>query len=413
MKSTQKTNAAHSRFGGSVATRVLHCPASVRLAEKVPEHMRKPSAYAERGTALHAAMALLLGDDPPAVENLVGRTFNGYVITSADVETALRPAHAYTATLTDTPEAAYFLEHRVAFPSVDGAFGTVDLIVRIGCTILVVDLKFGAGVRVRALYPDGDEDVINGQLLFYAAAARHSLPEFFADIDNIVLIIVQPTSIEPDAEMVSSVAVTHSELDEFIAAYRAACAEALSDTLRLTRGAWCRFCPAIPICPEHTRPLLDLAQFTAPTPTLPDRAAYLQALVAGLDLLDAVKDLRVALHDQAKAALENGDVVPGYALTAGRAERRWRDDERTTIAALTSLGLARDDIIAEAMRSPKQVELRAKARGLKVPAEFLVSSRSGTSLVRSENAHTPILGRSELARSFAEALEAFQEGGNS
>ena len=44
---------AHSRFGGSVATRVLRCPASVGLVEKVPAYLRKVSAYAERGTACH------------------------------------------------------------------------------------------------------------------------------------------------------------------------------------------------------------------------------------------------------------------------------------------------------------------------------------------------------------------------
>jgi hypothetical protein len=65
------------------------------------------------------------------------------------------------------------------------------------------------------------------------------------------------------------------------------------------------------------------------------------------------------------------------------------------------------------MRSPKQVELRAKARGLKVPSEFIVSTRSGTSLTRVENAHAPVLGRSELVRAFSEALTAFQEGGRS
>ena len=83
-------------------------------------------------------------------------------------------------------------------------------------------------MRVLALYPDGDEDVINAQLLFYAAAARHSLAEFFAGVKNIVLTIVQPMSIEPDAEMVSSVAVTHAELDAFIGIYRAACEAALA-----------------------------------------------------------------------------------------------------------------------------------------------------------------------------------------
>ena len=93
----------------------------------------------------------------------------------------------------------------------------------------MVDFKFGAGVRVLALYPDGDEDVINGQFHFYGAAARHSLPDFFAGVENIVLTIVQPVSIEPDAETMSSATVTHAELDEFIAIYRAACEEALAE----------------------------------------------------------------------------------------------------------------------------------------------------------------------------------------
>ena len=66
--------------------------------------------------------------------------------------------------------------------------------------------------------------------------------------------------------MVSSVTVTHAELDEFIAVYRAACEEALSPSPRLERGDHCRFCPAKPICPAHTGPLLDLAQFEVPTP---------------------------------------------------------------------------------------------------------------------------------------------------
>src|SRR5262249_32396893 len=148
----------------------------------------------------------------------------------------------------------------------------------------------------------------NAQLMFYATAARHSLPKFFAAVDEIKLTILQPQSIEPDAEMESSTVVTTGELDAFVPAYRAACEEALAPAPRLEKGAHCRFCPARPICPAHTAPLLDLAQFAMPTPPRApaDTAAYLQALAAGLDLVDAVKDLRPALHDQAKRALENG-----------------------------------------------------------------------------------------------------------
>ena len=101
--------------------------------------------------------------------------------------------------------------------------------------------------------------------------------------------------------------------------------------------------------------------------------------------------------------------MPGYALSAGRAERHWRD-EIVAQVALLSLGFDHDDIIeAETMRTPKQLELRAKARGLKIPPELIISNRSGVSLVRSENVRVPVLGRDELARAFSEALAVFTE----
>jgi hypothetical protein len=401
----------HSKFGGSTASRILRCPASVGLVEKVPARLRKSSAYADRGTALHAAITLLL-DEKESLGSLAGKMIGTYTITSDDVENALRPVFTYVAALLDTPGAEFYLEHRVAFPGVAGAFGTADLIVRIGSIIHVIDLKFGAGVRVLAVYPDGDEDVINSQLLFYTCGSRHSLSEFFSGVDDIVLSIVQPVTADINAEMVSSVVVTHAELDAFIVAYRAACEEALTEAPRLEKGSHCRFCAARPICPAHTGPLLDLAEFAQRAPlhaAPPPKELYLQLLADGLNFVDAVKDIGVALREQAKRALQDGDVVPGYALTAGRAERHWRDSEPVAIAALTSLGLARGDIAAEKLFSPRQIEIRAKARGLKIPSEFIISRRSGTSLVRSENAHTPVPGRGELMRSFSAALKALEK----
>jgi hypothetical protein len=226
---------AHSPFGGSVAARILRCPASVGLVEKVPAYVRKVSAYAERGTALHAAMTLLI-ERARSPEDLIGETIEGYRITADDVENALRPALAYAEALLDEPDAEYYLEQRVVFPTVPGALGTVDLIIRISGTLYIVDFKFGVGVRVLALYPDGDEDVINAQLLFYATAARHSLPDFFAGVDEVVLTILQPMSIEADAEMASSVTVTPAELDAFITVYRAACETALAPAPALAAG---------------------------------------------------------------------------------------------------------------------------------------------------------------------------------
>ena len=183
---------AHSPFGGSVATRVLRCPASVRLVEKVPAHLRKSSAYADRGTALHAAMALLIENECSLDE---ARRRDDRQLRSSRSTMSRTPCGRFSpmwkrSSTTRAP--SIYLEHRVVFPTIAGAFGTCDLIVRIGSAVHVIDFKFGTGVRVLALYPDGDEDVVNAQLLFYAAAARHSMPEFFAGVDNIVLTILQP-----------------------------------------------------------------------------------------------------------------------------------------------------------------------------------------------------------------------------
>jgi hypothetical protein len=177
---------AHSLFGGSVAARILGCPGSFELVAKVPDYLRRSSIYAARGTACHAAMVHLIDEDEH-FESLVDKTFDNYTITRDDVENALRPVYAYIAPLLDAPGAGFFLEQRVALSTIPGAFGTCDLLIRIGNTVHVIDFKFGVGVRVLALTPDGDDDVINAQLLFYAAAARDSLPNLFAGVDKIVL----------------------------------------------------------------------------------------------------------------------------------------------------------------------------------------------------------------------------------
>ena len=78
--------------------------------------------------------------------------------------------------------------------------------------------------------------------------------------------------------------------------------------------------------------------------------------------------------------------------------------------ALLRLGLMRDDVIEETLRSPAQVKKRARVRGVKVPKELISSKPSGVSLVKTENARAPVPGRGELVRAFSVALEAFQKG---
>ena len=224
--------------------------------------------------------------------------------------------------------------------------------------------------------------------------------------------ILQPQSIEPDAEMVSSVTVTHAELDEFTTTYPRRLRGGAHLTPRLERGACCRFCPAKPICPEHTEPLLDLAQLTIPTRLRKPLEAYLQVLAHILTLVDAVKDIGKARMIRPRQPCTPATVVPGYALTAGRAERHWRDDEPTAIAALrasASVAMTSSPRRCARRNKSKSAPKRAASR---FPQEFIVSTRSGVSLTRVENARAPVPGRDEIVRSFSAALNAFQKGSN-
>ena len=135
----------HSEFGGSIAARVLRCPASVGLAAKTPAQLRRDTIYAQRGAALHVAMALLI-EGERALDSLAGETIGEYAITRDDVENALRPALAHVDALLNQPGAEYYLEQRVAFPTLENVFGTADLIVKVAGVANVVDHKFGSGV---------------------------------------------------------------------------------------------------------------------------------------------------------------------------------------------------------------------------------------------------------------------------
>ena len=213
--------------------------------------------------------------------------------------------------------------------------------------------------------------------------------------------------------MVSSVEVTHAELDEFICALCAQPTRRRSrPSPRLERGPLVPVLPGKADLPGAYHPLLDLAQFVVPAlATSPKGRLSCRSLAAGLDLVDAVKDIRTALARSGQARARGRRSLPGYALSAGRAERHWRDDKPAAIAALTDLGLSSRRLIAETMRSPKQVELRAKARGLKVPSEFIVSHslrRLAGAASRTRTLRCPAGTRS--CGLFAEALTAFQGG---
>ena len=177
--------AKHSSIvGGSTASRVIKCPASVALCAKMPP---KPSSkYADEGTLLHNAIAEILEKDIQAHE-IIGFKYKELEVTQELFDEKIVPALECLDQVDPECEMRIAVESEVDFGEyLPGVFGSADVIGRLGDRAIVLDWKFGSGVIVNA------EE--NYQGMFYAAAAMRTEKTkwAFEGAKEIEIIIVQP-----------------------------------------------------------------------------------------------------------------------------------------------------------------------------------------------------------------------------
>jgi hypothetical protein len=354
--------------GGSSAARQLNCPGSADLLAQLPKVVDHSSSYSIEGTALHDAMVMLITEET-TLEDITTVPVNGIEFTKGLVDDALWPAMAYWDALTGMVD-SWMLEVEVAFPGIEGGFGTCDVLARDeqGNITYVTDWKFGAGVGVLACR-DG---VNNEQLMFYACAARHTHPELFPEGCRVVLTIVQPRA--RDQEPITWVEIGMAELDEFAVRLRASL-----DKHDTKRGHWCKFQACQTICPHHTGPMFDLeAMQTLPVAT--DKG-YALTLLNILDAAPAVENLIREARAQAHLLLSNGEDVPGWKLVQKRGTRQWTVDEATLMKKLKlrTLKLKRSDLYDTTLKSPAGVE-KLLPKKFKLPSGLAVMVSSGTSI---------------------------------
>lgn len=327
----------HSKIvGGSTAKRVINCPASVTLVQRMPPQL--PSSYAEEGTFLHSVMECVLGDKerPELTEEQRNK-----VQFCIDALNEIDPKQ----------ELIYECEQQVEFEGVkglEGVFGNVDLIGRLGNRAIVLDWKFGDGVIV-----DAKE---NEQGLFYAAAAMktHELQWAFEEVTEIEIIIVQPPAIRRWV-------TTFKRLDGFIADLQDAVATALRPDPPAEMGEWCRWCTAKPICPQMNGAA--------------ERA--LRVKLEAIDIAPAMKMVPLLeswiaeVKSLAQRTLEDNVPVPGFKLVPKRATRVWANESEAR-AHLLVRGLQESEITE--MRSVAQIEKVLKKRKIDMPEVTWVSS---------------------------------------
>jgi hypothetical protein len=343
----------HSKVvGGSTAKRVMACPGSVALVQRMPPQLE--SSYAAEGTFLHSCMEQILSDPdaPPTLteEQAFKTNFCLAALNEIDPKEQL----------------VYTQEKKVEFEGVkglEGVFGNVDLIGRLGKRAIVLDWKFGDGVIV-----DAEE---NEQGLFYAAAAMKTegLQWVFEDATEVEIIIVQPPAVRRWV-------TTFARLEQFTRDLQAAVKQAKSDDAPTAMGDHCRWCTAKPICPQMNG-AVDRALRTKLS------AINIAPAMANIPLLEAwiAETKSIALR-----MLEDNVPVPGFKLVPKRASRVWVDEQKARDYLLVQ-GLQESEITE--LRSVAQIEKVLKKRKIEMPE--IVSVSSGNTIAPESDPRSAVL----------------------
>ena len=354
--------------GGSTAKRVINCPGSVALVKLAP---KSPSSiYADKGTLLHTVISDVLAEDK-APEDMIGMQYEDQTLDQDMIDEKINPALDLLDQLDPHQEMKLAVETRVGFGSyLPGAFGSCDLLGRIGDTAYVIDWKFGDGVVVTA------ED--NAQLMYYAAAAMRT-PEVawvFEGVINIECVIIQPPAIRRWR-------TTPARIKQFERELKRAVKVASLPDAKLYAGDHCRFCPAKPTCPLITG-AVDRAlkiQLDQQDNTMLSTYATQAVILQGW-----INDLNALVEKKLKA----GDKIVGWKLVSKQSRRKW-SDEGEVVHWLDGKGLEAREIYSTEIRSPAQMEKVLKKRKLALPDELVVSVSSGDTLAPDSDPRPAVL----------------------
>ena len=356
-----------SIVGGSSAARVINCPGSVVLVQKMPP---KPSSeYADKGTLLHDAISLIL-DGKETIDSVIGMQYEGHVLTEDLRDEKLVPALAALDEIDPGKTMEYMVETKVNFGDMlPGVFGSADMLGRLGDRAVVLDWKFGDGVAVSA------EE--NYQGMFYAAAAMRTkgCEWIFEGAKKLEIIIVQPPSVKRWA-------TTFERLKQFERQLLLAVKHSSEPDAPIVTGSHCRWCAAKPICPQMTGAVTRAVKQSLQAIDPQNLGEYLEKA----DMLEGwIADLRKLAFDM----LENDVKVPGYKLVAKRATRQWSDEQAAADAL--ELVLDADSVYTKKLVSPAQAEKLLKKVKQELPADLVVSVSSGSTLAPESDPRPAVL----------------------
>lgn len=318
----------HAILSPSSAKRWIHCTPSALLAEAAGS---KTSVYAEEGTLAHeiaeyALTQYLEGIYDPIIdealpikdEHLKNPLF------SIDMANYIRDycnyviGENYEMQKSDWSSKMY-LERRVDITDfAPDSFGSVDVTLVSYKTIHIIDLKFGAGVKVFADH--------NEQMMLYALGALGALKAAASQsIINIRMTIAQVRLDHYDTFEMSRVEL----LDWAEKVLKPAAKMAIQGKGKQVIGSWCGFCPVKAQCRAQRDAIL--ADFDEKPEPLLLSDEEVTDLISKIDTYKSwIESVNKYVYDRAI----QGHKWEGYKLVAGRSSRVIKDEAKIRQALL-------------------------------------------------------------------------------
>lgn len=354
---------AHALLSPSSAERWMACPGSVALTMGLPD---TTSEFAIEGTAAHELAAKCLdGWNNPY--DFIGQEFCG-VRVDREMAENIQVYLDYINQIIATGDCQMLIEQALDISAITGeqdAKGTSDCVIITPDELIVVDLKYGRGVKVTAQE--------NKQLMLYGLAALQE-HELVQDFPQVRLVIVQPR-----LKHISEWTITPDDLRNFGESV-AACSSVIDQVLKEAQNldfvdpgflhpseSACKFCKAKGACPALRDEVLtkvaedfpDLTEPVAPQleQSLRDPGTLTNEQLSNLlGAVDLIEDWCRALRARAEAELFAGREVPGYKLVEGRKGARTWADPTEVEATLKAMRLKTEQMYDFKLITPTTAE---------------------------------------------------------
>lgn len=315
----------HAILSPSSAKRWINCTPSALLAEAAGS---KSSVYAEEGTlahemAEHALTRYLEGAYDPIIDEELPVTDEHLKnpLFSIDMANYIRDYCEYV--IGENYEmqkqdglSEMFLERKVDVTDyAPDSFGSVDVVLASDKTIHIIDLKYGAGVKVFADH--------NEQMMLYALGALKAAAS--KDITNIRMTIAQVRLDHYDTFEMSK-----GELLEWAEkVLKPAAKAAIQGKGKQVIGSWCGFCPVKAQCRAQRDAIL--ADFDEKPEPLLLSDEEVTDLIGKIDTYKSwIESVNKYVYDRAI----QGHKWEGYKLVAGRSSRVIKDEAKIRQALL-------------------------------------------------------------------------------